>query len=41
MSVDMDQTFQQKSHFCFYIPENSQPSIKLLDPPISEREVIK
>lgn len=41
MSVDMDQTFQQNSHFCFYIPQNSQPSIKLLNPSISKRKVIK
>lgn len=41
MSVDSDKTFQQKSHFCFFIPEDCHPSIKILDPPISKQEILQ
>jgi len=41
MSVDSDKMFQQKSHFCFFIPEDCHPSIKILDPPISKQEILQ
>lgn len=38
MSVDMDKIYTQRSYVSFYL-DGAYPSIKLLDPPISERIV--
>ena len=38
MSVDMDKIYTQQSSVCFYL-DGAYPSVKLLDPPISERIV--